>query len=120
MPAADVVNKSRMSAKYSRSAKGRVEQATARDPTAYALHKRGAPGADIQCDCGVTLKNTKQARAYHSNKNKTHQAWLLSLTSSGLSAEGQGSSPDDDSSCDNGESPPNRAHQVLVLRFLFV
>ncbi len=116
VPAADVVNKSRMSAKYSRVAKGRVRRATARDPTAYSLHKRGAPGADIRCDCGVTLKNTKQARSYHSNRNKVHQAWLLSL---GTSAGDQGSSSDDDCSDNNGDSPTKRAHQVLVLR-LFV
>jgi hypothetical protein len=121
VPASDVLNKSRMSAKYSRAAKGRVVQATTRDPTAYTLHKRGAPGADILCDCGVTLKNTKQSRAYHSNKNKVHQAWLESLKSSGTTAVCQDSSSDEHSSGDDEESAPKRAHvhQVLVLR-LFV
>ena len=47
VPAADVVNKSRMSATYNRAAKGRFQQATARDPTAFSLHKRAAPGAEF-------------------------------------------------------------------------
>jgi hypothetical protein len=114
VPPADVVNKSRMSATYVRGARGRVGRATARDPTAYSLHKRGAPGADIQCDCGVTLKNTKTARAYHSNKNKVHAQWLASLGTSAGGSQVQreaSSSEDDDSGSDTAESPRKRARE---------
>ena len=128
VPDALVVNKSRMSAKYVRGAKGRVERATARDPLAYSLHKRGAPGADILCDCGVTLKNTKQARAYHMNKNKVHAQWLISLASSAGGSQVQQSggegvpvhAPDAAGSGEDGGGVPVRLQGSCASPFLSI
>ena len=76
VPETDVRNHSRLSTVYRRDAGRRVENATARDPMAYNLHKRGVHGAQIRCDCGEILINTKQARSYHCRQNKSHQIWL--------------------------------------------
>jgi hypothetical protein len=78
VPDQDVVNHSRLAATYKRSAKGRIQTATARDPTAYSLHKRGIEGQTITCDCGESLKNSKRSRYYHSRNSKTHLQWLAS------------------------------------------
>jgi hypothetical protein len=69
-----------MSASYNRGAKQRKETAMSRDPMAYSLHKRGVEGAEICCDCGEKLKNTKYSRAYHCHRNRVHLNWLKSLT----------------------------------------
>ena len=76
VPPRDVVNLSRMSASYNRGAKQRKETAMSRDPMAYSLHKRGVEGAEIWCDCGEKLKNTKYSRAYHCHRNRVHLNWL--------------------------------------------
>jgi hypothetical protein len=78
VPPSDVTNLSRMSATYNRSSKRRVHAATSRDPMAYSLHKRGVEGAEIQCDCGEKLKNTKHSRHYHCHNNRVHLNWLKS------------------------------------------
>jgi hypothetical protein len=69
-------NLSRMSQDYNRQKRGRIVEAQQRDPTAYTLYKRGINGAQIQCDCGSWLTNTKRARYYHSTKHAGHQSWL--------------------------------------------
>jgi hypothetical protein len=82
VPEQDVVNLSRLNStaqkRYSRDARGRKTAAIARDSTAYNLHKRGIEGADVQCDCGAIIKNTKRARYYHREHHKGHQEWKLS------------------------------------------
>jgi hypothetical protein len=87
---------------------------------AYSLHKRGIEGADIQCDCGVTLKNHKRARHYHCHKNSTHIAWLSSIrqgpgehelndVDGAVAAEGtKGDAPEDELNDDDGDVAAER------------
>jgi hypothetical protein len=79
-----VQNLSRMASSYNRNKSGRIQEAQRRDPTAYSLHKRGVEGAQIQCDCGSWLTNTKRARHYHSTCHKGHLSWLQSGSASCL------------------------------------
>lgn len=69
-------NLSRLSPAYNRQKRGRIAESQKRDPTAYTIHKRGIEGAQIQCDCGGWLTNTKRARHYHSTKHAGHLSWL--------------------------------------------
>lgn len=75
VPHADVSNKSPLARVYNREHKNRVQTAQSRDPTSYTLHKRGIEGAQITCDCGESLLNTKRTRHYHVHHNKRHLEW---------------------------------------------
>jgi hypothetical protein len=75
---------------YNRNKRGRIQEAQRRDPTAYNLHKRGVEGAQIQCDCGSWLTNTKRSRHYHSTCHKGHLSWLHSGSASCLATTSTG------------------------------
>ncbi len=75
VPEASVENMSRLGP-YNRASTKRILTARSRDPTAFALHKRGVEGARIRCDCGGFLLNNKKARYYHCHNNTGHLEWL--------------------------------------------
>lgn len=80
---------------YDRTKRGRIQDAQSRDPTAYNLYKRGVEGANIQCDCGGWLVNTKRARHYHTQSHKGHLAWLTRRQGSAVGQDADAAAGDD-------------------------
>lgn len=74
-------------AKYNPQDRHRVHTAQSRDPTSYSLHKRAIEGAQITCDCGESLINTKRTRYYHVHNNKRHLEWLKELNNQATNAQ---------------------------------
>ena len=71
---------------YDPAAKGRVGRASSKDPTKYSLHKRAIEGADVVCDCGGRLVNTKKARYHHWTSSEQHRDWLANRQSTAAEA----------------------------------